>query len=144
MRRLRLQPAWALILLLSFVSEVRAQDADAARRRRLPCMAVGGDLSEPAGILLFRRCLAQAPAGAAAQEMAPIVNPFARDPLVVTKTPVPLTKNCPEGLTQRAAAPDDGLCVSPAIGQRTLQENAAAASLNPPAANGSTGRCARS
>ena len=128
MRTTRRHAVLTFALLLSFVSGAFAQDADAARRWRLHCIAVGGDLSEPAGILLFRHCLAQAPAGAAAQNAAPIANPFAKNPLIVTKTPIPLTKNCPEGLTPRGAAPDDRLCVPPAIRDRTLRENAAAAS----------------
>ena len=128
MRKIRPHAALTSVLLLSFVSGASAQDADAARRWRLHCIALGGDLSEPAGILLFRRCLAEAPAGATAQDAAPVANPFAKNPLVVTKTPVPLSSNCPEGLTRRDAAADDGLCVPLAIRERTLQENAAAAS----------------
>lgn len=131
MRMSRLHVALTLILLLSFVSGASAQDADAARRWRLHCIAVAGDLSEPAGILLFRRCLAEAPAGAA-QEAAPIVNPFANNPLVVTKTPAPLTNNCPEGLARRDATPDDRLCAPLAVRERALRENAAAASHTVP------------
>ena len=128
MRMFRPRAALAFVLLLSFASGASAQDADAARRWRLHCIMVSGDLSEPAGILLFRHCLAEAPAGAAGQDAAPVANPFANNPLVVTKTPVPLTSDCPEGLIQRGAAPGDGLCVPPATRERTLRENAAAAS----------------
>ena len=128
MRMSRLHAGLTFVLLLSLVSGASAQDADAARRWRLHCVTVGGDLSEPAGILLFRRCLAQAPAGAAAPDAAPIANPFAKNPLVVTKTPIPLTNDCQAGLTRRGAATDDRLCVPPAIRERTLRENAAAAS----------------
>lgn len=78
MRMIGLRAATTLALLSSFVSGAAAQDADAARRWRLHCMAVGGDLSEPAGILLFRRCLADAPAGAAGQTPGPAVNLFAK------------------------------------------------------------------
>ena len=127
MRPSRLHAGLTFVLLLSLVSGASAQDADAARRWRLHCIALGGDLSEPAGILLFRRCLAQAPAGAAAPDAAPIANPFAKNPLVVTKTPIPLTNDCQAGLTRRGAATDDRLCVPPAIRERTLRENAAAA-----------------
>jgi hypothetical protein len=132
MRMSRLHASLTFVLLLSSVSGASPQDADAARRWRLHCVAVGGDLSEPAGILLFRRCLAEAPAGAAAQDAAPIVNPFAKDPLVVTKTPVPLANTCPEGLMRRDAAPDDRLCVPAAVRERTLRENAAALSRTVP------------
>lgn len=120
--------ALTLALLLSFDCAASAQDADAARRWRLHCIALGGDLSEPAGILLFRRCLAEAPAGAATQDTAPVVNPFAKNPLVVTETPVPLTNTCPEGLAPRGATPDDLLCVPLAVRDRTLRENAVAPS----------------
>ena len=132
MRMTSLHATSTCVLLLSFVSGALAQDADAARRWRLHCIALGGDLSEPAGILMFRRCLAEAPAGAATQNAAPVVNPFAKNPLVVTKTPVPLTNSCPAGLTRRGAAPDDGLCVPLAVRERTLRENAAAAARMAP------------
>lgn len=127
LRMSRLCAALSFVLLLPFVSGASAQDAEAARRWRMHCAAVGGDLSEPGNILLFRHCLAQAPAGAAAPDAAPMVNPFANTPLVA-KTPIPLTNDCPEGLTRRGAAPDDRLCVPTAIRERTLRENAAAVS----------------
>ena len=126
-RMSRLCAALPFALLLPLVSGASAQDADAARRWRMHCAAVSGDLSEPGDILLFRQCLAQAPAGAAAPDAAPVANPFANTPLVA-KTPIPLTDTCPEGLTPRGAAPDDRLCVAPSVQERTLRENAAAAS----------------
>jgi hypothetical protein len=82
--------AAGLLTGLAGFTAARTPDADL----RLKCARLGGDLSEPAGILAFRRCLTA--------ENSP-----------VAPTPAADTLGCLPGLVHRRATPEDIVCVSP-------------------------------
>ena len=100
----RLTIVAGLVLCLSTLGAA-AQGADA--NLRLKCALIGGDLSEVAGILAYKKCLAAANAP-------------------VAPAPPADARGCLPGLAHRRAAPDDIVCVAPARAAEIKLESLAA------------------
>lgn len=83
----------AATLLVFLPAPAPAQSPDA--NLRLKCALLGGDLSEPAEILAYKRCLAA-------------------DAAPVAPAPQADARGCAQGLVHRRTTPDDIVCVSPA------------------------------
>lgn len=102
----RLTIVAGLMLCLSTLGAA-AQGADA--NLRLKCALIGGDLSEVAGILAHKKCLAAANAP-------------------VAPAPQADARGCLPGLAHRRATPDDIVCVAPARAAEIKLESLAAIS----------------
>jgi hypothetical protein len=117
------------IVALSLSSAAWGDDARTARLRLL-CAQISGDLTDPGGLMQFRRCLnSRDPVAAMRQNALP---PRRRMPRLVARSGVALTAGagasgarapqpsaiCRPGLVWREATPTDHVCVTPATRAR--------------------------
>jgi|SRR5580658_4377066 hypothetical protein len=117
------------LAVLVLATTARADDARTARLRLL-CAQISGDLTEPGGVMQFRRCLnARDPVAAMRRNALPPRRPM---PQLVAHSGVALTANgsshdggaCGGGLVWRGAVAGDHRCVTRQVHAATVFDNA--------------------